>query len=86
MKNQRDHYKDKRYLQMLTRHIEEDKQEQNTRTLLKTVESLQKAPSITSENTFCKFQQKKLEEQRTAMKNKDGDQVETEKEVKEGYT
>ena len=28
----------------------------------------------------------KLEEQKTAMKNKDGDMVETEKEVKEVYT
>ena len=76
-------------LQMLTRHIEEEKLEQNTRKLVKTVESLQKAPGIISENTFWKFQQKqknKLEEQKTAMKNKDGELVETEKEVKEVYT
>ena len=56
---------------------------------MKTVESLQKAPGIISENTFWKFQQKqknKLEEQKTAMKNKDGELVETEKEVKEVYT
>ena len=37
---------------MLTRHIEEEKLEQNTRKLVKTVESLQKAPGIISENTF----------------------------------
>ena len=76
-------------LQMLTRHIEEEKLEQNTRKLVKTVESLQKAPGIISENTFWKFQQKhknKLEELKTAMKNKDGELVETEKEVKEVYT
>ena len=76
-------------LQMLTRYIEEEKLEQNTRKLVKTVESLQKAPGIISENTFWKFQQKqknKLEEQKTAMKNKDGELVETEKEVKEVYT
>ena len=76
-------------LQMLTRHIEEEKLEHNTRKLVKTVESLQKAPGIISENTFCKFQQKqknKLKEQKTAMKNKDGELVETEKEVKEVYT
>ena len=76
-------------LQMLPRHIEEEKLEQNTRKLVKTVESLQKAPGIISENTFWKFQQKqknKLEEQKTAMKNKDGELVETEKEVKEVYT
>ena len=56
---------------------------------MKTVESLQKAPGIISENTFWKFQQKqknKLKEQKTAMKNKDGELVETEKEVKEVYT
>ena len=56
---------------------------------MKTVESLQKAPGIINENTFCKFQQKqknKLKEQKTAMKNKDGELVETEKEVKEVYT
>ena len=60
---------------MLTRHIEEEKLEQNTQKLVKTVESLQKAPGIISENTFWKFQQKqknKLKEQKTAMKNKDG--------------
>ena len=77
-------------LQMLTRHIEEEKLEQNTRKLVKTVESLQKAPGIIRENTFWKFQQKKqknkLKEQKTAMKNKDGELVETEKEVKEVYT
>ena len=76
-------------LQMLTRHIEEETLEQNTRKLVKTVESLQKAPDIISENTLWKFQQKqknKLEEQKTAMKNKDGELVETEKEVKEVYT
>ena len=76
-------------LQMLTRHIEEEKLEQNIRKLVKTVESLQKAPGIISENTFWKFQQKqknKLKEQKTAMKNKDGELVETEKEVKEVYT
>ena len=74
---------------MLTMHIEEEKLEQNTRKLVKTVDSLQKAPGITSENTFWKFQQKqkkKLEEQKTAVKYKDGDLVETEKEVKEVYT
>ena len=74
---------------MLTRHIEEEKLEQNTRKLVKTVESLQKAPGIISENTFWKFQQKqknKLKEQKTAMKNKDGELVETEKELKEVYT
>ena len=74
---------------MLTRHIEEEKLEQNTRKLVKTVESLQKAPGIINENTFWKFQQKqknKLEEQKTAMKNKDGELVETEKEVKDVYT
>ena len=32
------------------------------------------------------FNKKKLEEQKTAMKNNDGEQVETEKEVKEVYT
>ena len=56
---------------------------------MKTVESLQKSPGIISENTFTKFQQKqknKLKEQKTAMKNKDGELVETEKEVKEVYT
>ena len=71
-------------LQMLTRHIEEEKLEQNTRKLVKTVESIQKAPGIISENTFWKFQQKqknKLKEQKTAIKNKDGELVETEKEV-----
>ena len=60
-------------LQMLTRHIEEEKLEENTRKLVKTVKSLQKAPGIISENTFWKFQQKqknKLKEQKTAMKNK----------------
>ena len=46
-------------LQMLTRHIEEEKLEQNTQKLVKTVESLQKAPGIISENTFWKFQQQK---------------------------
>ena len=59
--------------QRLTRHIAEDKLEQNTRKLVKTVESLQKAPDFMSENTFWKFQQKqknKLEEQNTAMKKK----------------
>ena len=71
-------------LQMLTIHIEEEKLKQNTRKLVKTVESLQKAPGIISENTFWKFQ--KIEEQKTAMKNKDGELVETEKEVKEVYT
>ena len=75
---------------MLTRHIEEEKLEQNTRKLVKTVEALQKAPGIISENTFWKFQQQKqknkLKEQKTAMKNKDGELVETEKEVKEVYT
>ena len=40
---------------MLTRHIEEEKQ--NKHKLVKTVESLQKAPGIT--NTFWKFQQHK---------------------------
>ena len=43
---------------------------------MKTVESLQKAPGITSENTFWKLlqkQTKKLEEQKTAIKNKDGE-------------
>ena len=72
---------------MLTRHIEE--KNKKTRKLVKIVESLQKAPGITSENTFWKFQQQKknqLEEQMTAMKNNDGDLVETEKEVKEVYT
>ena len=39
-------------LQMLTRHLEEEKLEQSTRKLVKTVESLQKAPGIISENTF----------------------------------
>ena len=61
-------------LQMLTRHIEE-KIEQNTRKLIKTIESLQKAHGITSEKTFWKLkkkQKKKLEEYKTAMKNKDG--------------
>ena len=54
---------------------------------MKAVESLQKAPGIISENTFWKFQQKKiLEEQKTAMKNKDGELVETEKELKDVYT
>ena len=67
-------------LQMLTRHIEEEKLQQNTRKLVKTVEPLQKVPSIISENTFWKFQQKKT------MKNKDGELIETEKEVKEVYT
>ena len=69
-------------LQMLTRHIEEEKLEQNTRKLVKT-------PGIISENPIWKFQQKqknKLKEQKTAMKNKDGELVETEKEVKEVYT
>ena len=47
-------------LQMMTLHyIEEEKLEQNTRTLVKTVESLQKAPGIISKNTFGKFQQQK---------------------------
>ena len=76
-------------LQMLTRNIEEEKQVQNTRKLVKTVESLQKAPGTTNENTFWIFQlkqKKELEEQKTAMKNKDGDLVETEREVKEVYT
>ena len=76
-------------LKMLTRLIEEEKLEQNTRNLVKIVDSLQKAPDIISENTFWKFQQKqknKLKEQNTAMKNKDGERVETEKEVKEVYT
>ena len=74
---------------MLTRHIEEEKLEQNIRKLVKTVESLQKAPGIISGNTFWKFQPKqknKLKEQKTAMKNKDGELVKTEKEVKEVYT
>ena len=44
-------------LQMLTRHIEEEKLEQNGQKLVKTVESLQKEPGIISENTFWKFQQ-----------------------------
>ena len=39
-------------LQMLVRHIEDEKLEQNTRKLVKTVESLQNAPGIISENTF----------------------------------
>ena len=47
-------------LQMLARHIEEEKLEQSTRKLVKTVESLQKAPGIISENTFWKFQQQKI--------------------------
>ena len=50
-------------LQMLTMHIEEEKLEQNTQKLVKTVESLQKAPGIISENTFWKFQQKKSEKE-----------------------
>ena len=50
-----------------------------------------KSTGITSENTFLKFQKKKitlkkLGKQNTAMKNKDCDLVETEKEVKEVYT
>ena len=45
-------------LQMLTRHIEEEKLEQNTRKLVKTVDSLQKAPGIISENTFWKLKNK----------------------------
>ena len=76
-------------LQMLTMHIEEEKLEQKPRKLVKTVESLQNALGIISENTFWKFQQKqkkKLEVQKTAMKNKDGELVETEKEVKDIYT
>ena len=45
---------------MLTMHIEGEKLEQNTRKLVQTVESLQKAPGITSENnSFWKFQPKK---------------------------
>ena len=74
---------------MLTRHIEEETLQQNTRKLVKTVESLLKVPGIINENTFWKFQQKqenKLKEQKTAMKNKDGELVETEKAVKEVYT
>ena len=59
---------------MMTRHIEEEKLEQNTRELVKTVKSQQKDPGIISENTFWKFQQKQ--------KNKDGALVETEREVK----
>ena len=52
------------------------------------MESLQQAPDVTSKNTIWKFQQKhkKLEDQKTAMKNKDADLDETEKEVKEVYT
>ena len=79
----------RQWLQMLTRHIEEEKLEQNTRKLMKTVESLQNAPGNISENTFWKFHQKqknKLKEQKIAMQNKDGELVETEKEVKEVYT
>ena len=74
----------RQWMQMLTRHIEE-KLEQNTRKLVKTVKSLQKAPGIISENTFWKFQQQTnlLDELKTAMKIKDGELVETEKEVKE---
>ena len=45
-------------LQMLTRHIEEEKQEENTPKFVTPVESLQKAPGIINENTFLKFQQK----------------------------
>ena len=40
---------------MLTRYIEEEKPEQNTRKLVKTVDSLQKSPGIISENTFWKL-------------------------------
>ena len=39
-------------LQMLTMHIEEEQLEQNTRNLVKTVESLKNAPGIIGENTF----------------------------------
>ena len=46
---------------MLTRHIEEEKLKQNTRKLMKTVESLQKAPGIISEITLGKFQHKNPE-------------------------
>ena len=49
---------------MLTMHIEEEKLEQTTQTLVKTVESLQKAPGIISENTFWKFQQQKNKKNR----------------------
>ena len=37
---------------MLTRHIEEEQLDQNTRKLVKAVDSLGKAPDIISENTF----------------------------------
>ena len=37
---------------MLIMYIEEEKLEQNTQKLVKTVESLQNAPGIISENTF----------------------------------
>ena len=57
---------------------------------MKTVESLQKAPGITRENTFGKFQLKKTEKETRRAEhsnaNKDGDLLETEKEVKEVYT
>ena len=48
---------------MLTMHIEEEKLEHNTRTLVKTVEYLQKAHGLTSENMFWKFQQQKTEKE-----------------------
>ena len=71
---------------MLTKHKEEEKLEQNTRKLVKTVESLQKTPGITNENTPWKKKYTNLiEEQKRAVKNKDGDLVETEKKVKEEY-
>ena len=56
---------------------------------MKIVVSLQKAHVIISENTFWKFQQKQkknLKGEKTAKKNKDGELVETEREVKELYT
>ena len=64
--------------------------ELNTQKLVKTVESLQKAPALQVKihcgNKTTKKQKNKLKEQKTAMKNKDGELVETEKEVKEVYT
>ena len=68
---------------MLTKHIEEEK----TRTKhTKTCENsriLTKTPGITNENTPWK--NNLIEEQKRAVKNKDGDLVETEKKVKEEY-
>ena len=54
----------------------------------KTVESLQKAPGITSENIFWKFQKKNIYTRRAedSNENKDGELIETEKEVKKVYT